>query len=106
MNRDQILGALGLAGVVKAIAYLANNNRAYLMLCPDREMAQSDSSLHHSFVAVSFLSDRQGQVRIKAGGRACMGAAMLIFNHSYRRLLIQQLKKYDVNAMKNKQITY
>lgn len=31
---------LGLAGVVKETAFLANNKRAYLILCLDHEMAQ------------------------------------------------------------------
>lgn len=43
MNRYQILSALGLEGMAKETAYVASNNKAYLIFCPGSEMAQSNS---------------------------------------------------------------
>ena len=53
MNRYQILGTLGLAGVAKQKYDLANNDKTYLLVCPRHEMAQSNGSFRHLFLAVS-----------------------------------------------------
>lgn len=82
MNRYQIFVTLGLASVTKQTYDLANNGKTYLTLCPYCEMAQSSGSFHHLFVAVSIVGEYREQVWIEAGGCICMGAAMLICNHS------------------------
>lgn len=57
MTHYQILCALGFANMCKQTADIANNDKMYLMLCPYHEMAQSNGSFHHSFVAVIAVAE-------------------------------------------------
>ena len=79
----------GLAGVAEETATLNNKEKPYLILGPEREMTQSDSRFHRLFTAVRTAGKEQARVRVEAGDRVCMGAAMLVRHHNYRQLPIQ-----------------
>lgn len=71
------------------------------MLCPQPEIALSDGPIRHLFVAAAAVDEQEVQKRIELSGRVCIGAAMLICNYSYGRLLIWQLKPHNINVKNN-----